>query len=966
MTTQITEHTSSTTHPWGMTHQQHPHFNPNPQPSVTYQVPIAASWQDMIDILMNEIHHLALEQIVNSEFITLNGDTLTLGPNTPNPIVFNRNPDGSITTLKPNETSLIATEKAFDIFRHTWDEIEHRCRKNVENLLQARFPLQSKACQDHEWYINREARRVLANAGYGYFRSPSALGYSKLHQFLGKSQVIRALKFAGSKATLAHFNLIQKNPEAFTQAHEMNPNATVMFLNQIANLRHQPLWDFRNDLTPKEIIGEARKHYPTAPHLWDTFSKLNQRAINHYPPHNRGSHDRGQMYLIAELALESQINPTYSAIKTLSKYGPAIDQLPRDFISAFFRESHHRARNRKTGRTQAQLIREFREAKLRVLCRRNPVATPQTQLTWPEWMQLLDTTQPLYKDIQPKKKPRKYSKASPELKTQKASQDQRLDRIIEQLDMVEITQGSLALESVEGQSVTLRSDFNPVPTSPPLLQITRLPSGEIDIRSYEYWTQDIVLPTPTDRPEPSGHKSQYHSPKINQCWTTHGLVTKITRHKAMRAIKATWTETTPQSPKPPSEARITAALNRFWASQSKELRPWTTDQKLSKSLHEAIATLVDPDTWDFINQRGMDVTRERYNMARTDPNIIQSLQKTNPGVLEWAYTHGSPTQEIRHPGQIINAARESMTEHGVDMRHWRTISQIPTETMRDIVNAHYPGQGVLFMNISARAGIEPDPKMLSDSRNYYLTFIHPLDRTSALARQNHDTVLEIMYREHAKHSPAHQQWLALAAQDILDYSRAMTSMGKTINSRSHQGLMKKARIWHRQISRRRTINDWLQILDNGNNHYRAWKSAISQPIKQGEYTVTPLTSEMDLYHESLRMNHCVIGYGNPCTSNASRIFSVSKNGETVATSEIRFSDDGWKPVQTRGPHNHPVEQEIIDLMKQVAQGYTQEYQQDPEHWAETWWTQYKPETEEDPKLRDLEREQREILQVTRD
>ena len=322
-----------------------------------------------------------------------------------------------------------------------------------------------------------------------------------------------------------------------------------------------------------------------------------------------------------------------------------------------------------------------------------------------------------------------------------------------------------------------------------------------------------------------------------------------------------------------------------------------------------------------------------------------------PGALEWAYKYGTPNQEIRHPGQVISTARETMAEHGVDMRHWKTISQTPTDIMHQIVSIPDPQKAVLFLNASVRAGLQPNPTILSDSRNYYLLDVYRGDRTNTLGRENHDTVLEIMYREHAKHYPVHIDRLSVEAQSIFDYARAMTNLGRTINSRSHQGLLDKARVWHRQISRAQTTRDWLQLLDNGNNHYRAWKSAISQPIKQGEYTVTPLTSEMDLYHESLRMNHCVIGYGNHCTSNASRIFSVSKNAETVATSEIQLSDDGWKPVQTRGPHNHPVEQEIIDLMEKVAEIYTNEYLTSPETYSEVWKQKYQPQDEQNTDLR---------------
>ena len=69
------------------------------------------------------------------------------------------------------------------------------------------------------------------------------------------------------------------------------------------------------------------------------------------------------------------------------------------------------------------------------------------------------------------------------------------------------------------------------------------------------------------------------------------------------------------------------------------------------------------------------------------------------------------------------------------------------------------------------------------------------------------------------------------------------------------------------------------------------------------FLAVPLTSEYDLFQESLKMHHCVVGYGRICTEGYSRIFTLSKEGKPAATTQLRFAEGRWQPVQTRSYYN---------------------------------------------------------------
>ena len=181
------------------------------------------------------------------------------------------------------------------------------------------------------------------------------------------------------------------------------------------------------------------------------------------------------------------------------------------------------------------------------------------------------------------------------------------------------------------------------------------------------------------------------------------------------------------------------------------------------------------------------------------------------------------------------------------------------------------------------------------------------------------------------------------ADNLFDYAQSNGTEGIQVASTSYRGLSEKSERWHREISANRMRRQWIDMMTRQGNQYRVWTSAITQPIRDREYTITPLCSEHDLYQESIRMEHCVISYGPNCADQTSRIFSVERNGKRLATSEIRLNGDEWQEAQTRGPHNHPVNPEITEVMKRTARRYNQEYHRSPEEFRKFWHEDYRPE-----------------------
>ena len=170
--------------------------------------PTSPSLKDLQDLLTNEIQHLVVEKLGRSHLVETHGNTMTVGQDNPQPFIITKNPDGTVDTKDPDSLFLIPYGKDKDIFNVALDTSLHERRKLITKLFEQRVPGESF---DHQNLIEKTARMALANAGYGFVKNPRNLGYKALHEFLGKDNIARTLRIAGSKATLVQYNMVQRD-----------------------------------------------------------------------------------------------------------------------------------------------------------------------------------------------------------------------------------------------------------------------------------------------------------------------------------------------------------------------------------------------------------------------------------------------------------------------------------------------------------------------------------------------------------------------------------------------------------------------------------------------------------------------------------------------------------------------------------------------------------------------------------
>ncbi|WP_407158139.1 hypothetical protein [Bradyrhizobium sp. STM 3557] len=84
------------------------------------------------------------------------------------------------------------------------------------------------------------------------------------------------------------------------------------------------------------------------------------------------------------------------------------------------------------------------------------------------------------------------------------------------------------------------------------------------------------------------------------------------------------------------------------------------------------------------------------------------------------------------------------------------------------------------------------------------------------------------------------------------------------------------------------------------------------PGRVGDYDFRPLHDISDIVEEALAMRNCVRTYGADIAHNRSRLWSVRRGGERVATLEIgvRYRDPISNIVQLKGPGNAVVPREL--------------------------------------------------------
>ena len=284
--------------------------------------------------------------------------------------------------------------------------------------------------------------------------------------------------------------------------------------------------------------------------------------------------------------------------------------------------------------------------------------------------------------------------------------------------------------------------------------------------------------------------------------------------------------------------------------------------------------------------------------------------------------------DFNHPGEFVSATRSRMKSMGFDLRDWKTVNRLPIQLIKKALNARSSTIERIFiiLQATAQAGQLPHDWVLNQTNRSSRTL-------RELPSENVKKTLRLMIDESVRiniqNPDDNQQQLRSDYRSALDYTIDMDSANSRIMSKTWSGLMKKCERWHRQQNANNYKHIFTDILTKNDNKYREWNSLIETMNING-HRVSPLTSDLKLFHETVEMSHCVASYGGQCAGGYSRIFAIYKGDKHAATGQIHLNGDQWSTVQTQGPHNHHPGPECHRTMETLADIYTERWINTPE------------------------------------
>ena len=793
----------------------------------------------------------------------------------------------------------------------------------------------------------RTAQGVTGKLYGAYLGNVNAAGYRELHRLIGKEQVARALRIAGSKAVIGHLNAIQGNPAAFEEAHRLNPNAVVFWFHA---KRNELAGTDLERITGAGLVEEARERFlaeartlpgawvwtsprewPDPEALWEGFSSLHRTAVNQRPP-------VGNWYImISRMAVLAGGSPSCSAVRKLASRPSRYVKLPDSVITAFLRESEARKAPRRGRGTQAELMMQLeaaaaaREEQEKTGRWWNPLPWDDRHGPGAAWEQIASENPP--EPGTGKGTARNGRRGKQGGKPPARPRREQLARIILGPAMEE-------LETLLSRAVTVETTRNQVLLAvsgerEPALVLERGPDGSIQATGNGYFTGGMTLP---GRNGGNGEKDA-------NCPTSRGMGAGAARRLTHRLLSENWERLgAREALRPPTENAVGAAMRGLVDRLPQGAREGCGDEELTIRLQQAAAALTDEETWKMTSECTGRVEIPTYNRAVRARGPLAELMRTNPGAAAWylcAPDHdqdqnqdekksrdGERSEEgVKHPGQVIKLARAAMLAGGMDPKSWRTASAMPAATAREA--ALSGAEGAWAVDAAARAQAVPSQEVMRRAPEVLRNIAGSQRPGTGLQGNNAGRMLFLAFRESAelaleRPGPGAQRELAHDMDDVTDYVRHLGAMGQEVNSKRWRGLRQASELWHRDQAAVNIHWQWRQIMQRNGGTYRSWESLVGE-TQSGDLALTPITDEHGLYRESLAMHHCVISYGDECARGTSRIFSVERDGEKIATGEITLRAGTWRERQTRGRKNHPAGPEAERAVRHAAREYNREY-----------------------------------------
>lgn len=267
------------------------------------------------------------------------------------------------------------------------------------------------------------------------------------------------------------------------------------------------------------------------------------------------------------------------------------------------------------------------------------------------------------------------------------------------------------------------------------------------------------------------------------------------------------------------------------------------------------------------------------------------------------------------PG-FFDELRASFLAAGMTAQGWRFLVRQDNAVLRHVLEFFPPSARILegfanFVNLLAGA-LQHERLTMEKCRPALRGMERILDRTRGrpdpIRVENARIFLRAIVR--APLSEDERANLDHEAQDISDfvYSQSVILKGATWPS-----LGRRSDAWHRSLLI--TVDPQKDV---------RWPALLPR-YTAGEYMAVELDCGFLLAEEGLEQRHCIGTYVNACSSGASRVFSLRRNGRRTATIELqRGHDGGWHMVQIRGKANSVVKDpDVLAAGEAVARAYAE-------------------------------------------
>ena len=338
------------------------------------------------------------------------------------------------------------------------------------------------------------------------------------------------------------------------------------------------------------------------------------------------------------------------------------------------------------------------------------------------------------------------------------------------------------------------------------------------------------------------------------------------------------------------------------------------------------------------------VRPQSFMIALMGEDNLRTMRKNSPGLITWAMFHAGAEFPINHPGQLTTIVRKQTMENLLEAGCWPTFAKLPMPLMKVLASGHHaPSTSLVLVNAIAQFKCTPTLKTAQRAAaKFTLRHRGPGNRQNArqdarqdaldASAQNMKRAAGLLFREserRALNNPDDWRQFELARQTplILDYIWNMPA-GEETPARTWNGLVRRSSEWHEQIVRR----DQAARLDRDGN--AQWNCIISSPRMSEDLTVRHLGSSRELLEESGRMHHCISTYAGLCRQGNHRIFTVERDGETIATGQITLIQGLWVTEQVQGPCNAEPHPDALQAMMETARAYTQAWTGPEQH---RWW-----------------------------